>query len=149
MAEAAPGAPGSTMRLATSDRDIERCFPVMVQLRPHLDQARFLATIRRQEAGGFHLALLEAAGEIRAVAGFRVLDNLVGGRILYVDDLVTDAAVRSHGHGQALLDWLARRARVEGCQFLELDSGVQRFDAHRFYLTQRMQISSHHFRLKL
>jgi hypothetical protein len=48
-----------------------------------------------------------------------------------------------------MLDWLIERARGEGCQSFELDSGVQRFDAHRFYLSNRMIISSHHFRLKL
>lgn len=32
---------------------------------------------------------------------------------------------------------------------LELDSGVQRFDAHRFYLVQRMLNTAHHFRLTL
>jgi GNAT superfamily N-acetyltransferase len=137
------------IRLAESDRDIERCFPVMVQLRSHLDEATFVATVRRQSAGGFALAFLEGEGHVRAVAGFRVIDNLFSGRILYVDDLVTDAAVRSHGYGKALLDWLTIRARAEGCRSLELDSGVQRFDAHRFYLVNRMHIGSYHFRLKI
>jgi hypothetical protein len=40
-------------------------------------------------------------------------------------------------------------ARATGCAKLELDSGVQRFDAHRFYLRKRMIISSHHFSLEL
>jgi GNAT superfamily N-acetyltransferase len=137
------------IRLVESDRDIDRAFPVMAQLRPHLDGSAFVATVRRQALEGFHLAVLEDDGHVRAVAGFRVFDNLVGGRILYVDDLVTDATVRSKGYGKAMLDWLSARARGAGCQFLELDSGVQRFDAHRFYLVNRMQISSHHFRLKL
>jgi len=83
------------------------------------------------------------------VVGVPLNENLVGGRILYVDDLVTDSTVRSKGHGKTLLDWLTARARTERCRFLELDSGVQRFDAHRFYLVNRMEISSHHFRLKL
>jgi GNAT superfamily N-acetyltransferase len=69
--------------------------------------------------------------------------------VLYVDDLVMDEAARSSGYGKRLLHWLVQRARDEGCQTLELDSGVQRFDAHRFYLTERMFISSHHFRLNL
>jgi GNAT superfamily N-acetyltransferase len=137
------------IRLADTDADIDRCFPVMVQLRPHLEAGAFVAKVRRQEAEGFHLAFLEDDGAVRAVAGFRSYDNLVGGRILYVDDLVTDATVRSKGYGQAMLAWLASRAREDGCRFLELDSGVQRFDAHRFYLVNRMDISSHHFRLKL
>lgn len=137
------------IRLVESDADIERCFSVMVQLRTHLDQSAFVATVRRQAASGFRLACVEEAGEVRAVAGFRVFEKLFGGRTLYVDDLVTDAAVRSRGYGKLLLDWLVAYARTEGCQSLELDSGVQRFDAHRFYLVNRLHISSYHFRLKL
>lgn len=66
-----------------------------------------------------------------------------------LDDLVTDAACRSKGNGKVLLTWLVRQARDEGCRYLELDSGVQRFDAHRFYLANRMIISARHFTLKL
>lgn len=137
------------IRLVESDADIERCFPVMVQLRTHLDPAAFVATVRRQAAGGFRMACLEDDGQVRAVAGFRVLEKLFGGRTLYVDDLVTDAAVRSRGYGTRLLGWLIAHARTDNCQCLELDSGVQRFDAHRFYLINRLHISSYHFRLKL
>ena len=57
--------------------------------------------------------------------------------------------MRSAGYGGQLFDWLVERARAEGCRTLELDSGVQRFDAHRFYLVRRMSIVSHHFRLVL
>jgi hypothetical protein len=74
------------IRLATTDDEVQRCFPVMQQLRTHLREQDFLATIRRQEAGGFRLAFLEDDGHVRAVAGFRVMDNLFSGRVLYVDD---------------------------------------------------------------
>lgn len=139
----------TSIRIADSDDEIARCFPVMRQLRPHLAEADFVPTVRAQQAEGYRLGYREREGRIEAVAGFRVYGNLVGGRILYVDDLVTEEGARSRGHGKALLDWLAERAREEGCNFLELDSGVQRFDAHRFYLCNRMVISSHHFRLTL
>jgi GNAT superfamily N-acetyltransferase len=66
-----------------------------------------------------------------------------------VDDLVTDEALRSKSYGRQMLSWLIDQARAEGCESFELDSGVQRFDAHRFYLSNRMIISGHHFRLKL
>jgi GNAT superfamily N-acetyltransferase len=138
-----------TIRLAGTDEEILRCFPVMRQLRPHLRESEFVAAVRRQAAGGYRLAYLAADGSVRAVAGYRFLDNLYSGRVLYVDDLSTDEAVRSRGHGGRLFDWLVERAREEGCRTLELDSGVQRFDAHRFYLRKRMVISSHHFRLTL
>ena len=135
--------------IAETDEEILRCFPVMQQLRTHLAEADFVTRVRRQEAGGYRLAYLREGGVVRAVAGYRILDNLVSGRVLYVDDLATDAAARSRGHGTGLLNWLVERGRREGCSTLELDSGVQRFDAHRFYLVNRMVISSHHFRLQL
>ena len=36
---------------------------------------------------------------------------LSSGKTLYVDDLVTDAAARSQGHGEAMLQWLIALAR--------------------------------------
>jgi GNAT superfamily N-acetyltransferase len=121
----------------------------MQQLRPHVPESGFVDTIRQQNRSGYVLAYLEEDGTVMSVAGFRVIQNLVSGKMLYVDDLVTLEAHRSRSHGKAMLDWLIQRARGEGCNSLELDSGVQRFHAHRFYLTNRMIISAHHFLLKL
>ena len=139
----------TSIRVAETDADIARCFPVMRELRTHLAEHEFVPRVRRQQVGGYRLAYLEDGDRVCAVAGFRLIDNLVHGRVLYVDDLVTDSSLRSRGHGKALLDALIQRARDEACQCLELDSGVQRLDAHRFYLANRMIISSHHFTLKL
>ncbi len=135
---------------AETDAEIAACFPVMVQLRPHLNASEFVATVRRMMKEGFLLARLsDDAGVVRAVAGYRFHEKLFSGRTLYVDDLVTDEASRSRGHGAALLQWLIAEARTAGCDVFELDSGVQRRDAHRFYFRERMHISSYHFVLPL
>jgi GNAT superfamily N-acetyltransferase len=135
--------------VAQSDAEIRDCWPVMAQLRPHLKPVDFLPAIRLQFEEGYRLAFIRSGQAVAAVAGFRVLHNLAWGRFCYVDDLVTDEQARSAGLGAELLDWLCVRARAEGCQRLELDSGVQRFAAHRFYLRHRMEISCHHFSLEL
>ncbi len=137
------------IRLAATEAEIARCHPVMVQLRPHLALPDFVAQVQRQQAADYHLAYVEDEGAVRAVAGFRYQEMLVRGLLLYVDDLVTDGTARSHGYGGQLLDWLAEQARARGCTHLELDSGVQRFDAHRFYFRKRMHITSYHFLLAL
>jgi GNAT superfamily N-acetyltransferase len=132
--------------MVSTDADIEACHPVMAQLRPHVPAEGFVALVRRMEATGYHLASIgDEDGVVRAVAGYRFLDQLVRGKVLYVDDLVTDEAARSRGHGEALLDWLYTHAREQGCTALELDSGVHRGGAHRFYFRQRMTISAYHF----
>ncbi len=135
--------------LATTDAEIRACWPVMVQLRPHLKRADFVAAIRRQFDDGYELAFLRRGRRVAAVAGFRILHNLAWSRFCYVDDLVTDERERSRGCGAELFQWLCRRALSQGCARLELDSGVQRYGAHRFYLRHRMFISCHHFSLEL
>lgn len=138
----------TTISLAETDDQIRRCYPVMAELRPHLVEKEFVERVRRQQKeSGYQLAFVEEFGAVRAVAGIRIAEFLAWGRILYVDDLVTASAERSRGHAQALFDWLIARAKASGCAQLHLDSGVQRFDAHRFYLRQRMSITSHHFSL--
>jgi GNAT superfamily N-acetyltransferase len=62
---------------------------------------------------------------------------------------VTAEKLRSHGHGQKLFAWLVKQAKAQNCDQLHLDSGVQRFGAHRFYLASRMDIIAHHFSMKL
>ncbi|WP_293912841.1 GNAT family N-acetyltransferase [Deinococcus sp.] len=78
-----------------------------------------------------------------AALGFRVMTTLYRGRQLYTDDLVTLPLARGQGHARALLAWA--EARRLGCASVELDSGVQRYAAHRQYLKFGLDITSHHF----
>ena len=139
----------TAIREAKTDDEIRACFTVMAQLRPHLAAEDFVPRVRRQQESGYRLARLDADGRVTAVAGFRLLENLAWGRFLYVDDLVTDGETRSRGHGERLFAWLIAEAGRNGCGELHLDSGVQRFGAHRFYLRHGMDITSHHFGMKV
>ncbi len=128
-----------------SDEEISSTFPVMRQLRTHLDENEYLEKINRMRRSGYRLTAATEGGEVRCVAGFRIVEFLAYGKFLYVDDLVTAEDARSEGHGERVLDWLAGVAREEGCGSLQLDSGVQRHEAHRFYFRKGMSISSYHF----
>ena len=139
------------IQFAKSDREINACFPVMFQLRPHLDPAEFVTRVRRQQQGGYQLAFLagENLPEVKAVAGLRISECLSFGKFLYVDDLVTLEGDRSQGYGEQILNWLIAYAKDQDCDEFHLDSGVQRFAAHRFYFRHRLTISCYHFALKL
>ena len=139
----------SEIFLASDSAQIERCCDVMRELRPQVDAASFTERVLVQQKQGFQLAYVQSGGEIRSVAGFRITETLFAGRTLYVDDLVTRATDRSRGFGGQLFDWLINYAIAHGCKHLTLDSGVQRFAAHRFYLNQGMDITAHHFVLQL
>ena len=122
----------------------------MHELRTHVDLGAFLGQVRRQmETQDYHLVFVEDGGEVVAVAGYRLIEMLAWGKAMYVDDLVTASSRRSAGFGGQLFDWLVAEAVRLGCGQFHLDSGVQRFGAHRFYLRKGMDITSHHFALEL
>lgn len=137
----------TTIRIAASDEEIARCYPVLHQLRPLLEAGQLLPAMRRMEAHGFRMVYLEEDGEVRAVAGYRITEMFRTGPMLEIDDLVTDTAARSGGYGRMLFEWLVAEARAHGCSVVELDSAVHRADAHRFYYRERMHILGYHFSL--
>lgn len=137
------------IKRVNSDEDIQACYEVMAELRPHLGKEDFLPAVRRMEKEGYALACVIDEGEVRAVAGYRIIEMLRTGRMLEIDDLVTSSATRSRGCGKALFEWVVEEARRQGCSHVELDSGVQRLHAHRFYFRQRMHVLGFHFSLAL
>jgi len=135
-----------------SDSDIARALPIMSQLRPTFkDPNVFTEIIKRlnQNYGYRLIAIVNPSGQIMAVAGFRISECLSYGKNLYIDDLVTDNEARSKGYGKQLLRWLEKEAKKENCSELHLDSGVQRHQAHRFYLREHMDIVFYHFRKQI
>ena len=65
------------IQCATTAEEITACFPVIQQLRPHLDRAAFLAAVERMKTQGYRLVFL-ADPDVRAVAGFRKMEMLHG-----------------------------------------------------------------------
>ncbi len=134
---------------AMTDQQIESCFEVLAELRPHLKKATFLATVRAMESEGYKLTYIEDMEGVVAVAGYRISTNLFMGKHLYVDDLVTTESARSAGYGGQLVAWLRHEANEQGCKVLHLDSGTHRAEAHKFYFDQGFNIASFHFSQQL
>jgi GNAT superfamily N-acetyltransferase len=139
----------SSVYIASNRAEINRCFPVMRQLRTALNAEEFAARVKLQQAEGYRLAYLEHEGAIVALAGFRIMNVLWSGKTMYVDDLVTDEAMRSRGFGERMVNWLVAQARSEGCETFSLDSGTHRQAAHAFYFRAGLRISDFHFQMPL
>ncbi|HKR03840.1 MAG TPA: GNAT family N-acetyltransferase [Bacteroidia bacterium] len=137
------------IQVAKTDGQIMFCFPVIHELRPLLKEEEFLNKVRRMQEEGFMLAYIEADKKAVAAAGFRMNELFYRGKSVYIDDLVTLPDYRSKNYGGQLIDWIIQYAKDNNCKQVHLDSGVQRFDAHRFYLRKKFVISSHHFQLDI
>jgi GNAT superfamily N-acetyltransferase len=119
--------------VGVDDSRLGDVFRVLVQLRDHIDEDRFRQIYRDGHAEGLRFTGAFEGSRCVAVAGWRIVNTTFAIKKLTVDDLVTDAAARSKGYGHALIEYLVRVARKADCTLLDLDSGVQRFEAHRFY----------------
>lgn len=117
----------------TTENEFREAFPVMRELRPHLDEAAFLHLLADMRPEGYRLFALRHAGVIVALAGIAILTNLYHGRHVWVYDLVTADHARSKGHGARLLSYVEDLGRSENCLAVALSSGFVRVDAHRFY----------------
>ncbi|MFC2967345.1 GNAT family N-acetyltransferase [Acidimangrovimonas pyrenivorans] len=125
------------LRAVDGEAELRACYPLMRQLRPHLTSAgEFVARWRRQHDAGYRLLALWQGDRPVALAGYRVQENMIHGRHLYVDDLVTDAEARSAGHGAVLMARLKQEARRLGCDRLALDTPMSNALGQRFYFRQ-------------
>ncbi|GGR08907.1 GNAT family N-acetyltransferase [Deinococcus ruber] len=134
-----------------SGSEVASVYAAMHELRGHrppLASAQHFADwVEARSDEGYRLAgaFVDGEPEAAAVVGFRLMTLLYAGRTLYIDDLSTRSVYRGRGLGRALLAWVEAEARRLGCEELHLDSGVQRFPAHRLYLKDGFDITAHHF----
>jgi ribosomal protein S18 acetylase RimI-like enzyme len=124
----------SALRHAVTDDELLACFPAMSELRPHLsDPYTFVATCHRMSGDGYRILAAWAGDEVVALAGYRVQENFVFGKFLYLDDLVTKTGVRGLHWGMALMSRLRSIASEQGCARLVLDTALNNTLAQRFY----------------
>ena len=120
------------LELTRTDQ-FETAFPLMKQLRLDLTMETFLELLGQMIKDGYRLFALFAQNQIVALAGVSLRTNFYSGRHVYIYDLVTDVSKRSHGYGESLLNFIHEWAKENGAEFVALESGIQRTDAHRFY----------------
>ena len=133
-------------QLMETEGDCIASFPIMQQLRPHLtDASAFAAQIQRQRENGYHLLAAREHGQVIGLAGYRMTENTLYGRFIYVDDLVVDATLQRRRLGEQLLDRVRQQARALGYRYLVLDTGMHMALAQRFYFRQGLLPLGMHF----
>lgn len=119
---------------SVEEAQTEACFSVISQLRPYLhDPAAWRDRATALRAGGYRIMAVWEDDTVVAMAGYRLGDNMIYGKFLYIDDLVTDARKRGLGLGALLLEKLQETGRREDCQYMVLDTAATNTQARRFY----------------
>ncbi|HEX6116678.1 MAG TPA: GNAT family N-acetyltransferase [Solirubrobacterales bacterium] len=102
---------------------------------PGWDPARAAAALAEAIAGERATVLVaEVSGTLAGIcSAYLDLNSARYGLRCWVEDLAVEPGARSRGIGGALLDAVSEWARGRGATHLELDTGLARTDAQRFY----------------
>lgn len=132
---------------ALHESDLIKCWLLVRELRPHVSQEEFIRAVGEMRQEGYTAVFIHRAGEPVAYAGFRCVQMLFSGKIIYIDDLVTAPLHRGRGYGSQLLDHIVQVAKDKDLQGIHLDSGYLKNEAHRLYLNKGFVLRAHHFAL--
>ncbi|SET94082.1 Acetyltransferase (GNAT) family protein [Salinibacillus kushneri] len=123
-----------TIKELDSKEEIRKAYPLMKQLRTHLDEETYLdLVLEAMENDRYKMAVLYDSNKLVAVTGFKPMITLYYGRFVWVCDLVTDVRNRSNGYGRKLLSFVEKWAKEHQYERIALSSGLHRKDAHQFY----------------
>lgn len=133
---------------ATTKADIEFCKDAILEFRGNLDPKAVVDQVFQMISDeGFELVFVADGDNKKAAAfiGYRKLNLLRTGPMIYVDDLFTFSEFRGRGYAGALLDYVAGQAANEGIKSIHLDSGYALHTAHRLYLNKGYYLACNHF----
>lgn len=113
---------------------LKTCFPVLRELRTHLDFAQFSKLyLAARKSDDYRLVGMFADKQCVALMGYRILFDFVHGKHVYIDDLIVTRMRRSQGLGAILLKHAEEIAVEKRCSGLRLCTGIDRKDSQRFY----------------
>ncbi len=141
---------GKSIFIARTKSDLEKCYPIMKELRPHLSLAEYFEIYQQAHSrDDYEIVALEQEGKILAVMGYRVLSDFVRGKHLYIDDLVSSEKFRSKGLGAELLLYAEAIAPSLGCKVLRLCAGLENERGMTFYEKNGWTKRAYAYRKKL
>jgi GNAT superfamily N-acetyltransferase len=133
------------IHIARIETDVRQCWLAFRELRPHLQsENEFVERWRKQMEEGYQVVYVKDGDKVVAAAGYRFLNTMAWGHILYIDDLVALQTSHRTGLGTLLRQYLQSEARDGGCDAVHLDTGYQRHLAHGSYLRNGFHMDCHH-----
>jgi len=133
---------------AITKTDIEFCRDAILEFHPKLDSEKVIEQVFHMITWeGFELVFLPNNDNTKAGAfiGYRKLNMLRTGLMIYIDDLFTFPECRNQGFAGILLDYVTQQAKDEGIKSIHLDSGYILHKAHRLYLNKGYYLACNHF----
>lgn len=137
------------IREARSDDDYHRAYPVLKQLIPNLDIQTYAERVFVARATGYRMFIAESDDSVIGIIGVIHTHNLHDGFVTYIEQVVVDSRHRGLGIGASLLSFAEKRAKEEGCSWIELDTEMGEDKAELFYAKNGYEVTGKYHSKKL
>lgn len=134
----------------SESRDCQSVYSLICELEACVfDYEKFEAIYENQQKSGQYYCLVsESEGTVVGVLNLRFEDQLHhAARVAEIMEFLVRPQYRSRGIGKEMLGLAGKIAKDHGCCVMEVTSGQQRTDAHRFYMREGM--SNSHFKFTI
>lgn len=124
--------------------ELDKAYDLICQLHewlsfPIVERVEYDRRLELAVAGGYKQYVLYAEGKIVALVGFRILNDLLPMKRLFIDDLVVDEKHRKNGYGTKLLDFVSSIADQEKCTRVDLVAALRNSSAIQAYESQNFE----------
>lgn len=133
-----------------TELEIQKCWEVISLLRPHLDKNNWLEIIlEMMKNEKYSIATIEDNDKFVAFAGYRIMNSLHSGHIIYIDDLCTLESHRGKGLATQLLDYVEDVSRKMNLDAVVLDTDFHNHTAQKIYFKSGFKLVAVHLANRL
>lgn len=129
--------------------DVKAAYDVLRHMYPDMTSEEYVKIALARLAEGYRLVAVLDGDKMVSVAGFWIGMRFYCGKFIQLDNFVTLPDYRGRAVGKLLVDWIKDLGRAENCNRVILDTYVDNYPAHRFFLREGFIIRGYHLNFML
>jgi hypothetical protein len=131
-------------------KDLDQIIPFVMELGEYqTDEALLIARFEEMLTQNYECFGVYFKDEIIGVFGLWFMTRHYAGKSCETDHIYIKSEYQNRGFGKEIFEFIFRYSREKGCEASELNSYVQNFRSHKFYMNHGFIIKGYHFLKKL
>lgn len=124
-------------------------FDVLAHMYPNMSRPEYEAILPERVETGYRMLGVFDGEKCICSAGFWISYRFYCGKFIQLDNMVTLPDARSKGVGKLVVDFIKNTGKSDGCKKVLVDTYVENFSAHRFFLREGFIIRGYHLNFEI
>ena len=126
-------------KFITTRNELSQAYFILKELRDNQSFSDFIKLYKVMEKEGYQIIAIFDEYEFCTLATINFKENQHYGTFLYIYDLITKPDKRSCGFGSLMISYLNDYAKHNDCNYLVLNSSIDKIKAHNFYKREKFK----------